>query len=102
MQQDRGPAQAVEQVEQHEPGLPFARGGERGLLAEEAPAIADDGGMDAEHADGPDRGRHGVLPEAEQHAGRNHQQHDDKGGRYPGLGVLPEQFGIEGRAGAAG
>ena len=36
MQQDRGPAQAVEQVEQHEPRPPFARGGERGLLAEEA------------------------------------------------------------------
>ena len=102
MDQDRGPAQAVEQVEQHEPRAPFAGGGERGLVAEESVAVADDGGMDAEHADGPGRRRHRLHPEAEQDAGRNHQQHDDKGCRHPGLGILPEQFGVEGRAGSAG
>ena len=103
VEQDHGPAQAVEQVEQHEPRSPFARGGERGGLVEEPPAIADDGGMDAEHAD---RSRPRPAPACIQkpnsHAGRNHQQHDDVGGRHAGLGVLPQQFGVEGRAGAAG
>ena len=55
-------------------------------------ATADDGGMDAEHAAGPCRGRDRLHPEAEQHAGRHHQQHDDVGSRDAGLGILPEQF----------
>ena len=102
VQQDRGPAQAVEQVEQHKPRPPFARGGERGLVAEESLAVADDGGMDAEHAEGPGHRRHHLRPQAEQDAGRNHQQHDDIGCRHAGLGILPEQFGVEGRARPAG
>ena len=44
----------------------------------------------------------GCIQNAEQQAGRDHQQHHDIGRRHPGLGVLPEQFAVEGRAGSAG
>ena len=102
MDQDRGPAQAVEQIEQHKARAPFAGRGERGRLGQEPAAIADDDGMDAEHAAGPGRRRNRLHPEAEQQAGRHHQQHDDVGRRHPGLGVLPEQFAVESGAGSAG
>ena len=102
MDQDRGPAQAVKQIEQDKPRSPLAGQRERGRLGEEPAAIADDGGMDAEHAAGPGRGRHRLHPEAEQQAGRHHQQHHDIGRRDPRLGILPEQFAVEGRAGSAG
>ena len=102
LQQDRGPAQAVQQIEQHEPRPPLAGGGQRGRLGQELAAIADDDGLDAEHAAGPGRGCDRLHPETEQQAGRDHQQHHDIGSRYPGLGILPEQFAIESGARSAG
>ncbi len=102
MDQDRGPAQAVEQIEQDKSGSPVAGQGQRGRLGEEPAATGDDGGVNAEHAAGP-RGRRGQLhPEAEQHTGCYHQQHDDIGRRHPRFGILPEQFAVERGTGSAG
>ena len=100
--QDRGPAQAVEQIEQDKSRPPFAGCRERGRLGEEFAAAADDGGMNAEQAAGPGRGRDRWHPEAEQQTGCHHQQHDDVGRRQARLGILPKQLAVESGAGSAG
>ena len=53
MDQDRGPAQTVKQIEQDKSRPPFAGRGERGRLCQKPGAAMDDGGMNAEHAAGP-------------------------------------------------
>ena len=102
MDQDRRPAQTVKQIKQDESRPPSAGRGERGRFCQEPGAAVDDGGMNAEHAAGPCRGRYRLHPEAEQKAGCHHEQHDDVGRRDARLGILPKQFAIESRAGSAG
>ena len=102
MDQDRRPAQPVEQIQHDKPRAPFARRRLRRRLREESMATPDHHGMDAKHAAGPHRRRDRLHPEPEQQAGGDHQQHDDIGGRQAGLGVLPEQFAVERRTGSAG
>ncbi len=102
MDQDRHPAQAIEQVEHDEACPPGARRRGRGGLGQEAPAAADHRDVDAEHAGGPGRGRDRLHPQPEQHAGGDHQQHHDIGGRQPRLRILAQHLGVEGRPGSAG
>ena len=73
MDQDHGPAQAIKQIEQDKSRSPLAGYGERERLGEEPGAIADDDGVNAEHAAGPRRRRNRLHPEPEQQAGCHHQ-----------------------------
>ena len=100
--QDRHPAQAVEQIEQNKSRSPRRGCGKPWRLGEKPGAIADDDGVNAEHAAGPGRRRNRRDQEAEQQAGGRHQQHHDIGCRQARLGILPKQFAIESRTGSAG
>ncbi len=102
MDQDRHPAQPIEQIEHDEACPPCARCRRRGGFGQEAPATADHRTVQAEHARGPGSGWDRLHPQPEQHARCDHQQHHDIRGRQPRLGILAQHFGVEGRTGSAG
>ena len=96
------PGEAVEEIENDEAQAPAPEVARRRGLGEELPALHDDDDVDDQDRGGPRAGHDRADPQTRQEAdGADQQQHHERG-RQAVLGELPQQFVVEGDAGAGG